>query len=97
TDAKGAPLVAHTPTRWAVSGRTEYDGKGQPVRTYQPFFLNAWQYLSDDSTRQDLYADTHRYDPLGREYQVRTAKGYLRQNRLTPWFVVNEDENDTAS
>ncbi|WP_274724520.1 SpvB/TcaC N-terminal domain-containing protein, partial [Xenorhabdus bovienii] len=97
TDAKGAPLVAHTTTRWAVSGRTEYDGKGQPVRTYQPFFLDAWQYLSDDSARQDLYADTHRYDPLGREYQVRTAKGYLRQNLLTPWFVVNEDENDTLS
>ncbi|PHM46894.1 SpvB/TcaC N-terminal domain-containing protein [Xenorhabdus miraniensis] len=97
TDAKGNPITAYTTTRWAVSGRTEYDGKGQPVRTYQPFFLNAWQYLCDDSARQDLYADTYRYDPLGREYQVRTAKGYLRQNQLTPWFVVNEDENDTGS
>ncbi|WP_323861118.1 hypothetical protein [Xenorhabdus szentirmaii] len=44
-----------------------------------------------------MYADTYRYDPLGRECQVKTAKGYLRQNLLTPWLVVNEDENDTGS
>ncbi|WP_323861119.1 hypothetical protein [Xenorhabdus szentirmaii] len=41
TDTKEKPVVAHTTTRWAVSGRTEYNGKGQPVRTYQPFFLDA--------------------------------------------------------
>lgn len=95
--ADGTPAVAQTTLRWAVTGRTEYDNKGQPVRTYQPYFLNSWKYVSDDSARQELYADTHIYDPLGREYQVQTAKGWLRRNRYTPWFVVNEDENDTVA
>ncbi|WP_380177520.1 SpvB/TcaC N-terminal domain-containing protein [Kalamiella sp. sgz302252] len=94
---EGGPAVAESRFRWAVSGRTEYDHKGQPVRTYQPYFLNSWKYVSDDSARQDLYADTHYYDPLGREYQVVTAKGWLRRSLLTPWFVVSEDENDTAA
>ncbi|PHM45856.1 hypothetical protein Xmau_00247 [Xenorhabdus mauleonii] len=94
--SNGMPKTAVTNFRWAVSGRTEYDGKGQALRTYQPYFLNSWQYVSDDSARQDLYADTHCYDPLGREYQVITAKGGLRQTLFTPWFVVNKDENDTA-
>lgn len=88
-------LSAHTDFRWAVSGRTEYDNKGQPVRTYQPYFLDSWRYVSDDSARQDLHADTHGYDPLGREVQVMTAKGYRRRVRFTPWCVVSEDENDT--
>ncbi|MBD2779113.1 SpvB/TcaC N-terminal domain-containing protein [Xenorhabdus szentirmaii] len=95
-DSHGMPETAMTDFRWAVSGRTEYDGKGQALRTYQPYFLNSWQYVRDDSARQDLYADTHCYDPLGREYQVITAKGGLRRALFTPWFVVNEDENDTA-
>lgn len=94
---KGQPAVLKTNFRWTVSGRSEYDNKGQPVRTYQPYFLDSWRYLSDDSARQDLYADTHYYDPLGREWQVKTAKGWLRRSFHTPWFTVNEDENDTAS
>ncbi|MCP9266965.1 virulence protein [Xenorhabdus sp. XENO-1] len=92
----GTPETAMTDFRWVVSGRTEYDSKGQALRTYQPYFLNSWQYVSDDSARQDLYADTHCYDPIGREYQVITAKGSLRRSLFTPWFVVSEDENDTA-
>jgi hypothetical protein len=41
------------------------------------------------------YADTHRYDPVGRERQVITASGYLRRTHFYPWFTVVEDENDT--
>ena len=95
TDSEGAPATAETDTRWAVSGRTEYDSKGQVVRQYQPYFLNSWEYVSDDSARQDLYADTYYYDPVGREYQVITAMGWLRRKLYTPWFTVDEDENDT--
>ncbi|EFR2684442.1 virulence protein [Salmonella enterica] len=85
-----------TPTTcWAVSGRTEYNNKGLPVRTYQPFFLNDWRYVSDDSARRDLYADTLFYDATGRNIRTRTAKGYLRRTGYYPWFTVNEDENDT--
>lgn len=94
---EGQPEEVNTEFRWAVSGRTEYDNKGQPVRTYQPYFLNDWRYVSDDSARQDLYADTHYYDPTGREIQVITAKGWLRRTLFTPWFVVSEDENDTQA
>ncbi|WP_342227217.1 SpvB/TcaC N-terminal domain-containing protein [Rickettsiella endosymbiont of Rhagonycha lignosa] len=96
TGSDGRPVVIHTENRWAISGRVEYDAKGQLVRAYQPFFLDNWRYLSDDSARHNLYADTYYYDALGREYRVKTAKGYLREGLFTPWFVVNEDENDTA-
>jgi len=93
----GTPTSATTTFRWAISGRTEYDNKGHPIRTYQPFFLDSWQYLSDDSARQDLYADTHYYDATGRERLVITARGWRRQAVFTPWFVVSEDENDTQT
>ncbi|HCU0429606.1 TPA: virulence protein [Serratia marcescens] len=98
----GAPVLAQTNFRWAVSGRTEFDGKGQVVRTYQPYYLNDWRHVSDDSARQDLYAETHVYDPVGREVRVQSAlrdpqtgQPYYRQLTMTPWFTVSEDENDT--
>lgn len=96
-DNANGPASAEADPRWAVTGRTEYDNKGQPVRAYQPFFLNSWKPVTDDSTRQDLYADTMYYDPIGRVTQVVTAKGWLKRTLVTPWFTVAEDENDTAS
>lgn len=82
--------------RWAVSGRTEFNNKGLPVRHYQPFFLNDWRYVSDDSARQDLWSDAVFYDAPGREIKTVTAKEYLRRTQYYPWFTVKEDENDTA-
>lgn len=84
-----------TTTRWAISGETEYDNKGNVKRVYQPYFLNDWRYVSESSSQPNRFADTHYYDALGRLYQVITAKQYRRHTIMTPWFVVQEDENDT--
>ena len=98
-DDSGMPVVADTGTapRWTVSGRVEYDNKGQPIRQYQPYFINTPQYVNDASIRNWGYADTHYYDALGREIRVVTALGYLRRHSDYPWFSVDEDENDTLS
>lgn len=82
--------------RWAVSGRVEYDNKGQVVRSYQPYFLDSWYYVIDTSMRTQGYSDTYYYDALGRNIRTVTAKGYLRRNTWYSWFTVAEDENDTA-
>lgn len=82
--------------RWAVSGRTEYDNKGQAVRNYQPFFLDDWRYAADTAMRTNGYSDTHYYDATGRNIRTVTAKGYLRRNTYYAWFTVAEDENDTV-
>jgi hypothetical protein len=92
----GELVQTSTAFRWAVTGKTVYDNKGQPVKKWQPYFLDSWKYVSDDSARRDLYADTYYYDPVGREWQVKTAAGWLRRTLYTPWFTVKEDENDTA-
>lgn len=95
----GQPVERDTGTgaRWAVSGRVEYDNKGQVVRTYQPYFVDSTAYLKDDQAREWGYADTHFYDPLGREYTVITALGYWRRASHYPWFSIAEDENDTLN
>lgn len=96
TDGEGKAVTESAAVRWAVSGRTEYDNKGQPVRVWQPFYLNDWRPVSDDTARDGIYADTHFYDAAGRVYRVVTAAGYERRTQYYPWFTVAEDENDTA-
>ena len=81
--------------RWAVTGRKEYNNKGYVIREYQPYFIDDWRYVRDYVLKKDQWSDTHYYDPLGRLISVVTAKGYLRNSIYTPWFIVQEDENDT--
>ncbi|WP_129518503.1 SpvB/TcaC N-terminal domain-containing protein [Burkholderia stabilis] len=94
-DDAGNPISVDTTNRWAVSGKIEFDNKGQPVRSYQPYFVNDWRYVADKALRTCGYADTHCHDATGREIQVTTAKGTIRRNGYYPWFTVVEDENDT--
>lgn len=103
-DAQGGAVSRDATVRWAVSGKTEYDNKGQAVRVWLPFYLDDWRWVSDDSAREGIYADTHYYDALGREYRVVRAAGeevegqwanYERRVQQYPWFTVSEDENDT--
>lgn len=96
TDAQGKAVTRMAAQRWAVSGRTEYDHKGAPIRIWQPLYLNDWRWVSDDSGREAMYADTHFYDALGREYRVVTAAGWERATQYFPWFTAVWDENDTA-
>ncbi len=91
----GQPLTQNADVRWVVSGRVEYNNKGLPVRTYQPYFINTYQYVNDASLRQCGHYDTYYYDPLGRNVQAKTAAGYWRRTTLGVWFDIHEDENDT--
>ncbi|WP_252091298.1 SpvB/TcaC N-terminal domain-containing protein [Pseudomonas sp. MWU13-3659] len=107
TDADGNAVTKHADVRWAVTGKTEFDNKGQPVRVWLPFYLNDWHWVSNDSARkknEGIYADTHVYDALGRECKVVRAAGeevdgewanYEQRVQAYPWFTVAEDENDT--
>jgi hypothetical protein len=96
-DADGDLVEVSADPRWAVSGRLEYDNKGHTVRTYQPYFVDDWQYVVDSSMRASGYADTHFYDATGREIRVQTALDYVRRQSYFPWFSVSEDENDTLA
>ncbi|EMO4163173.1 toxin subunit [Morganella morganii subsp. morganii] len=92
----GHPLkINDSDSRWAVTGRKEYNNKGYIIREYQPYFINDWRYARDYVVQNDQWSDTHYYDPLGRLISVETAKGYFRNSIYTPWFIVQEDENDT--
>ncbi|MHC8346662.1 SpvB/TcaC N-terminal domain-containing protein [Pseudomonas sp. RT6P73] len=92
----GKAVEIHTRARWLVSGGQEYNNKGLPVRTYQPLYLDTYHYVSERSSRPEAYYFQHEYDALGREVRTTRPDGYFQRKTFWPWYVVAEDENDTA-
>lgn len=82
-------------TRWIISERVDYDGKGAVIRGFHPIYLNDWQYVNNKSIDSSMYATNYYYDALSRQIRIINAKGYEQRNAYYPWFTVNEDENDT--
>lgn len=82
-------------TRWAVAERVDYDGTGAVIRSFQPFYIDDWNYVGKEAVSGSMYATSYYYDALARQIRMVNAKGYERRTAFYPWFTVNEDENDT--
>lgn len=94
-DEEGKPIEALADPRWRVSGRVEYNHKGEPIRVYRPYFLDTHRYINDSSMRQHGYHDQLFYDALGRPVKTINALGHVAFDILHPWFKCSYDFNDT--
>lgn len=92
---RGQPRIAPADPRWRVSGRVEYNHKGETIRVYRPYFLNTHLCINDSSMRERGYHDRMFYDALGRPIQTINALGHLAFDILHPWFKLSYDFNDT--
>lgn len=95
-DLQGAIVFAWADHRWVGTGRVVYDNKGNPVKSYEPFFDSGPIY--DDETDLVRWGVTSitRYDPLSRPTRVDNPDGTYRTIELTPWHTVTVDENDAV-
>ncbi|QIA05023.1 toxin [Pseudomonas fluorescens] len=92
---RGQPRTAPADPRWRVSGRVEYNHKGETIRVYRAYFLDTHSYINDSSMREHGYHDRMFYDALGRPIQTINALGHLAFDILHPWFTLSYDFNDT--
>ncbi|WP_293115956.1 toxin TcdB middle/C-terminal domain-containing protein [Moorena sp. SIO4G3] len=81
--------------RWLTSGRKVYNNKGNPVKQYEPYYLNTYEYVNNEILNQFGVSDTLYYDPLERVIRTETAKGFFSKVEFTPWGERYFDENDT--
>jgi RHS repeat-associated protein len=85
----------YTDNRWLTSGRVEYNNKGKPVKQYEPYFINTYDYVSNPVLNTFGVTPILYYDPLDRVTHTITAKGYLQKQEWTPWETLAHDGNDT--
>ncbi len=78
---------------WVSSGRTVYNHKGNPIRQFEPFFVDDDSY-EGVPPEVGVSAFLH-YDPVGRVTRIDLPDGHHTQVELGPWAVRRFDQNDT--
>jgi insecticidal toxin complex protein TccC len=96
-DDSGELVVQHTYTRWTLSDITDTAYSGLLIKAYLPFFTDDWCFAQQSSVDRYIYGDTLYYDALGRKIKtLNTVKSFEDRTSYLPWFVVEEDANDTT-
>lgn len=95
-DAKTKEItMGTTEDRWLTSGSVVYNNKGNPVREYEPYFINSPDYISNPVIDTFGVSPVLYYDPLDRLTHTITPKGYLLKHAWTAWEQLMSDANDT--
>jgi RHS repeat-associated protein len=89
--AGGGAVVA---PRWVGSGWTIYNNKGQPVRTYEPFFAATHRF---EFAKQAGVSNVLFYDPVGRPIATLNPNDTFEKVLFDPWLQTTCDVNDTAA
>jgi RHS repeat-associated protein len=82
--------------RWAGTGRTVFDNKGNPIKKYEPYFAADPGYDSEPSLVQTGYSAIHRYDPLSRLIRTDSADGTFATTEFDAWQEIRSDGNDNV-
>jgi RHS repeat-associated protein len=85
-----------TEDRWLASNRKVYNNKGNPVKEYEPYYVEGYKYVDNEELNQFGVSPTLFYDPLQRVIRVDTPKGFFSKVEFTPWQEKHYDENDTV-
>ncbi|WP_363349311.1 SpvB/TcaC N-terminal domain-containing protein [Methylocystis echinoides] len=88
-----SPNGATAPVRWAVTGWTVHDDKGNAIRTFEPFFSASPDFEPD---LQVGVSTITFYDPLSRAVGALHPDGSIEKTRFTPWTSTVWDANDTS-
>lgn len=94
-DGKGRMYQTRTKldgTNWQVSGFTEFDARGVPVRRFQPYTASTGTCETMPPTGVPFTRYT--FDPLGRQLTEVEPDGALRKTEYGPLVLRRFDEND---
>ena len=95
-DAAGRPVLRDAAVRWAATGRTAYDNKGNAIRQHDPFFSADDRFEPDDELAGRGGLVTLRHDALGRVVRTERADGTFSRSARDAWTDEQWDENDTV-
>jgi RHS repeat-associated protein len=82
--------------RWVGNGRTVFDNKANPVKTYEPYFASDPGYDDEDVLVAAGYCTIMRYDPLSRLIRTDAPDGVFSTVDLGPWGTTSSDAVDTV-
>ena len=85
-----------TELRWVGSGRVILDNKGNPIKTYEPFFDSSPAYCDEEELVEFGVTPLLHYDPLGRLLRTDLPEGTYSTVTFTPWQQTTRDPSDNV-
>ncbi|HWL88987.1 MAG TPA: toxin TcdB middle/C-terminal domain-containing protein, partial [Polyangiaceae bacterium] len=82
--------------RWIGSGRQVFDNKGNPVKKYEPFFSDDFEYEDERALVESGVTPILHYDPLGRLIRTDLPDGTFTRVVFDAWSQETWDANDTV-
>lgn len=82
--------------RWIGNGRTKIDNKGNPIRQFQPYFSDTFEYEEEADLVEVGVSPTMYYDPLGRNFRTDLPNGTFSQVIADAWHSKAYDVHDTV-
>lgn len=95
-DNQGNVITVQANPRWIGNGRTVFNNKGKPVKQYEPYFSNTWEYESEKALVEYGVTPVLHYDPAGRVVRTDMPDGTFSKVTFTPWEQLTYDANDTV-
>jgi RHS repeat-associated protein len=82
--------------RWLGNGRTVFNNKGNPVKTYEPYYSDTHEYETESLLVETGSTSIRYYDPIGRVVRNEYPNGTFSRIQFDPWHFKSYDVNDTV-
>ncbi len=86
----------HPQLRWVGTGRKVYNNKGKPVKQYEPFFSQTYQYETETALVESGVTPLLFYDPLERVVATLHPNHTYEKVVFDAWQQATWDGNDTV-
>lgn len=96
-NADGTAQLRNVASRWVGTGRTVFDNKGNPVKRYEPFFSETFEFEQEKDLVEWGVTPILRYDPTNRLVRTDLPNGTHTRVVFDAWSQEEWDENDTVS
>ncbi|MEZ4295812.1 MAG: hypothetical protein R3B70_12610 [Polyangiaceae bacterium] len=91
------PTASNGPARWVATGRTVVNNKGNPIKQYEPYFSDSWEWEWEEALAEVGVTPIVTYDALGRALRTDLPDGTFARIEPTPWKLTQWDPNDTIA
>lgn len=92
----GTASTVHADPRWIGTGRTIFNNKGLPVKSYEPYFSSTHEYDAEEAMRTIGSTAIRFYDPVGRTVRTELPDGTFTRTEYGQWSSLFHDANDTV-
>jgi RHS repeat-associated protein len=93
TKSIAEPGISGSPQRWITNGKTILNNKGNPVKQYEPYFIDHHRYSEPEEVGVTVVIY---YDAAGRTVRTEMPDHTFNRVEFSPWHFRAFDANDTV-